>query len=175
MATSSLAAPRDAAPASRPSGSRAFLSLLVPAAVLLPLVILCMGAAITWRGVWDQARAEVVHSADASAEYARNVLDLHRMRAERVNQLLRGLSDAEIGAREAELHVALRDMLGIETPGGPIREVFRHPGLADVGCSTTWTGHYRVGGLGPFPIPTPVVQEATARVSVGEGRALLTP
>ena len=64
---------------------------------------------------------------------------------------------------------------GVLTPGGPIREVFRHPGLADVGCSTTWTGHYRVGGLGPFPIPTPVVQEATARVSVGEGRALLTP
>lgn len=64
---------------------------------------------------------------------------------------------------------------GLLAPGGPIREVFRHPGLAVVGCSATWTGHYRVGGLGPFPLSTPVVQEAMARVPVGEGRALLTP
>lgn len=64
---------------------------------------------------------------------------------------------------------------GLLAPGGPIREVFRHAGLAVVGCSATWTGHYRVGGLGPFTISTPVVQEAVARVPVGEGRALLTP
>jgi PAS domain S-box-containing protein len=102
-------------------GLRASLRLLLPAAVLLPLAILSMGAAIAWRGAWEQARAEVAHSADAAAEYARSVLDLHRMRAERVNQLLQGLSDAEIRTSEAELHVALRTMLGIEGLGSPIR------------------------------------------------------
>jgi hypothetical protein len=64
---------------------------------------------------------------------------------------------------------------GVLAPMGPIREVFRRPGLARVTCSATWTGQYRVGGLGPFPISSPVVQEATTRVAVGEGRALLTP
>lgn len=102
-------------------GLRLSARLLLPAAVLLPLAILGMGAAIAWRGAWEQARAEIAHSADAAAEYARSVLDLHRMRAERVNQLLQGLSDAEIRWREAELHDALRRMLGIEAPGGPVR------------------------------------------------------
>jgi PAS domain S-box-containing protein len=110
-----------AAAALRQGGLRASLRLLLPAAVLLPLAILGMGAAIAWRGAWEQARAEVAHSADAAAEYARSVLDLHRMRAERVNQLLQGLSDAEIRAREPELHAALRAMLGIEGLGGPFR------------------------------------------------------
>ncbi len=64
---------------------------------------------------------------------------------------------------------------GILAPGGSIRETFRRPGEARVGCAVTWVGHFRVGGLGPFPIPTPVVQEAVTRVAVGEGRALLTP
>lgn len=64
---------------------------------------------------------------------------------------------------------------GMLAPGGAIREVFRRAGPTAVGCSATWTGHYRVDGLGPFTISTPVVQEVVARVPVGEGRALLTP
>lgn len=64
---------------------------------------------------------------------------------------------------------------GLLAPGGSIRESFRYSGVARVGCTAMWSGHYRVDGLGPFTISTPVVQEAVTRVPVGEGRALLMP
>jgi PAS domain S-box-containing protein len=108
------ATPRGRAP-------RAPLSLLLPAAVLLPLALLAMGGWMARNAVWEQARTELTHSADAGAEYARSVLELHRMRALRANELLRGMSDQDIRQREPELHTALRRLLEV----GAFGEVFR--------------------------------------------------
>jgi len=60
-------------------------------------------------------------------------------------------------------------------PQGGVRHVFRRSGSASVTCTSRWLGEFSVDGLGPFPIPGTVNQEATLPVSVGEGRALLTP
>ena len=81
--------------------SNAFLA----AAFILPLVILAAG---TW-GAWRSAERELSSDADALAEYAQRVIDSHRVVGEFTNDLLRGLSDADIRAREAELHRDLRD------------------------------------------------------------------
>jgi PAS domain S-box-containing protein len=97
------------------------LRLLLPAAVLLPVAIMGMGAWIAWNSTWDQARAELTHTADAAAEYAASVLDLHRSRAARVNEMLRGLSDEDMRAREAELHATLRGIFARDGMGDAFR------------------------------------------------------
>lgn len=85
------------------------LSLLV-AAVLVPLSILIVGAWLAWGQAWRQAEAELARTADAAAEYAAHLLDAHLLLADRVDDLLRGMTDEEIRAREAELHAALQRM-----------------------------------------------------------------
>jgi hypothetical protein len=87
------------------------LRLLLHAVVALPLVLMAAGGWLTWRDSTRDAESEMARTAEAGAEYARRLLDGHRMAADRVNDLLRGLSDAEIRAREAALHAALQAML----------------------------------------------------------------
>lgn len=84
--------------------------LLVPAAVLLPLLLLAAGALLAWQQAWREAEAEVTRTAEAGGEYARRILDSLVLRADRANDLLAGLADAEIRAREGELHLALRSL-----------------------------------------------------------------
>jgi PAS domain S-box-containing protein len=91
--------------------------LMLPAAALLPLAIIGMGAWLAWRSAWDEARAQLTSTAEAAAEHARSLIELHRLRAGQVNQLLEGLSDEWIRADEAELHQDLRRLL--ELDGGP--------------------------------------------------------
>jgi PAS domain S-box-containing protein len=86
-------------------------ALLLGAAILFPLAMTAAFASIAWRDAFHEARMDLDRSADAAAEYARRVLDGHRAATDRVNDLLRGLADAEIRAREAELHGVLRDLV----------------------------------------------------------------
>jgi PAS domain S-box-containing protein len=97
------------------------MRLLLPAAVLVPIGLQGLGAWVTWNAVWEQAQSEVAATADAAAEYVRSVLEVHRLQAERVNDALRGLSDSEIRAREAELQARLRAI----QQGAAQREEFR--------------------------------------------------
>jgi PAS domain S-box-containing protein len=100
----------DVSPAAAPVPSRP-LRLLLPAAVVLPLAALGASAWFTWQEAWRSAERELVRTTDASAEYVRRVLDGHRTAVDRINDLLRGLTDAEIRAREPQLHQALREMV----------------------------------------------------------------
>ncbi len=84
------------------------LPWLLAGAVMLPLLMAGAGSWLAWRGTWETARSELSHAADSAAEYMHRVLDGHRAAADRVNDLLRGLSDAEIRAQEAALHARLR-------------------------------------------------------------------
>ncbi|HEX2115462.1 MAG TPA: HWE histidine kinase domain-containing protein [Alphaproteobacteria bacterium] len=90
--------------------SRTFAAFLF-AAVVLPVAVLGIVAALDWRNTWRAAERELLRSADAAAQYSLRVLDAHRLAADRVNDLLRGLSDAEIRAREKELHDQLRALI----------------------------------------------------------------
>ncbi len=80
------------------------------AAVLVPLSILIVGAWLAWGQAWRQAEAELARTADAAAEYAAHLLDAHLLLADRVDDLLRGMTDDEIRAREGELHAVLQRM-----------------------------------------------------------------
>jgi two-component system NtrC family sensor kinase len=94
--------------------SRLLQRLLLPAAVLLPLGILGLGVWVAWRAGWDEARAELTSTAEAAAEHARRLIELHRLRADGINQLLEGKSDEAIRAAEPELHRRVRSLLEIE-------------------------------------------------------------
>ncbi len=104
---------RDAAapPAPDPGwAGRAFPALLA-AAVSLPLLVLVASGALSWQEAWRQARADTLHTADASAEYIGRVLDGQRMLVQRVDDLLRGRSDADIRRDERPLHEELQRLL----------------------------------------------------------------
>lgn len=64
---------------------------------------------------------------------------------------------------------------GAGYPRGGVDHVYRTAGRRIAACTTTWSAHFRVDGLGPFPVPEPLVQRASFAVPVGEGRAVLVP
>jgi hypothetical protein len=84
---------------------------LLAAAILFPLAIVGVSGALGWRDAWEAAGRDLMHTADATAEYAERVMGSHRLAAELANQMLAGLSDEEIRSREAELHERLRQLL----------------------------------------------------------------
>lgn len=108
----STIAPERRATASRPPlPPRRTHTLVLVVAILLPLALFAFNARSSWLDAVQAAEAEMGHISDAVAEYAQRVLDAHAVSVERINDLLHGLSDSEIKAREAELHHALARLL----------------------------------------------------------------
>ncbi|MDB5372996.1 MAG: Two-component sensor histidine kinase, contains HisKA and HATPase domain [Belnapia sp.] len=77
----------------------------------LPLLILLAGGWLAWQSTWRRAATELQHSADAAAELALRVLQGQQLMVERLNDLLRGLSDTEIRTREPALHASFAAMM----------------------------------------------------------------
>jgi PAS domain S-box-containing protein len=106
------------APADRPSRPEGradrMLTLLLAAAVALPLAVTATAAWLSWRQSWEEATTETVRAADAAAEYAQRLLDGLMIRLDRANDMLEGLSDEEIRAGEMLLH----QQLGSVVSGG---------------------------------------------------------
>ena len=68
--------------------------------------------------------------------------------------------------------------LSTDDPGGgypddAVAHVYRRSGGRHVTLTARWSASFTVDGLGPFPVPEPVVQEVSSDLDVGEGRALL--
>lgn len=102
----------DAAAAGRGGRSRprAVLLLVLGGVVLAPPLLAGLSAWRAWDAVARGVEAEVARTADAAAEYARRLLEGQFLRLERTNDILAGLSDADIRANEAVWHAALRRM-----------------------------------------------------------------
>jgi PAS domain S-box-containing protein len=83
------------------------LSWGLAAAVAAPLLVGGVSAWRAWDSAWQAAEAEVTRTAEAGAEYARRLLEGQVLKLERSQELLAGLTDAEILARQPELHTAL--------------------------------------------------------------------
>jgi len=87
------------------------MRLMMAGAVVVPLLLAGAGAWLSWQQVWENAARDVTQTAAAGAEYASRVLDGQNVSVERVNDLLSGLSDDEIRAREGDLHAKLAAMI----------------------------------------------------------------
>ncbi len=88
------------------------LGLALVAAVVLPILTLAAISRLSWLDTWTSAERELSRSAEAAAEYAFRGIEAQRFAADVANDLLRGMSDAEVRAGEAELHQALTRLTG---------------------------------------------------------------
>ena len=91
------------------------LNWLLGAAIGLPALLLAAGGWLSWQATWREARSEVAREADAGAEHAARLLLSYGLVASRLDDLLQGLSDAEIAAGAATLRPAAR-ALGADAP-----------------------------------------------------------
>jgi hypothetical protein len=76
----------------------------------VPLVILAVCAWLAWVQIWHETDLEVSRAASGAAEYAGRLLEGNSLLVDRADDLLRPLSDEQIGERESELHDALQKM-----------------------------------------------------------------
>ncbi|TDH59536.1 PAS domain S-box protein [Dankookia rubra] len=105
--------------AARPAGRS--LALLLIGIVALPLLLIGGAAWHGWTLAWRGAESELLRASEVAAEYLRRVLEGHDLRIQRVNDVIAGLTDAEITAQEARLHAALQRIAGREADGsGPL-------------------------------------------------------
>ncbi|WP_209378129.1 PAS domain-containing protein [Pararoseomonas baculiformis] len=88
------------------------MRLALAAVVMAPLLLAAAFSLEAWRGAWRGVETDVARMSDAAEQYARRMLEGQILRIHRANDLLAGLSDEEIRAREAEFHEALRDVAG---------------------------------------------------------------
>ncbi|MDP2288787.1 MAG: PKD domain-containing protein [Actinomycetota bacterium] len=63
---------------------------------------------------------------------------------------------------------------GSRYPDRTVSHVYRRAGVFMVHLRTTWTATYTVDGQGPFAVEGSVTQLASARIQVGQGRAVLS-
>ncbi|WP_407523853.1 ATP-binding protein [Methylobacterium oryzisoli] len=86
------------------------LRLVVVAALILPLLVFGTGAGLSYQSHWREARARLARTLDVVREHATKVFETHDLVARQVQQALHGLDDADIRAREADLHLSLAAM-----------------------------------------------------------------
>jgi len=120
------------------------------AAVLAPLLIFAVSAWRSWDQAWRGAELEVTRTADAAAEYARRLLEGQVLRLQRANELLAGLSDAEVRARQTELN---RSLAGIAAEREPADQAAFYILAYDRNGDALVASN-----LLPAPGPNPVIQ-----------------
>lgn len=84
---------------------------LVVASIVLPLLVCIGGGWLAWCDTLREATASLQSDLGVSQEHATKVLDSHMLLGGRVNDLVGGLSDEAVIARERELHDRLRAMI----------------------------------------------------------------
>jgi signal transduction histidine kinase len=96
----------------RPAGDAIrTLHLLLIGSILAPLLVLLGGGYLAYERVFAQARADLAQADAVAEENLIKVLDTHELVAARVGDLLAGLSDDEIRAREKEFHDRIRQQI----------------------------------------------------------------
>ena len=102
-------------PGAAPGTKSRLIARVLPVLLILSVGLPALGLVAVildgQRAIQHQAEAEIIHTADAAAALAARILDGHRLIGQRVDDLLRGRSDADIAADEAGLHAEVGEML----------------------------------------------------------------
>jgi signal transduction histidine kinase len=103
-------------------GAEQTLRLLLFGLILAPVLLSAGGVYLgylAYRSTFTYAAAQLIQDTAVAAEHAGKVLDTHKLVAARVEDLIAGLSDEEIAAREQALHLRMaaqiRDLPAVET------------------------------------------------------------
>jgi two-component system NtrC family sensor kinase len=124
-------------PLSRGWGPVATLRVLLAASAIIPLAVFAWAAFIGYRAEADAARDRITHTTDVAYEHAAKVFETHQLLLGEVEEILRGMSDRDILAHEAELHDRLaaiirslpqvRDLAVLSRDGHPLLTARRFP------------------------------------------------
>ena len=98
------------APAAAVTGRRSaigLLRILLIGSVLVPVVMLATAACLSYRAAVQDARHDLERASQVAQEHAAKLFEEQEQLADRVNDLVRGLSDADVRARELALHRAV--------------------------------------------------------------------
>jgi two-component system NtrC family sensor kinase len=97
-------------PGPQPAGGKATfgavrtLRILLIGSVVLPLLMGGIAGYYSYRASYERAAAVLAEAATVAEENTTKILDTHLLAAGRIDDLLQGLSDPEILAREESLH-----------------------------------------------------------------------
>lgn len=86
-------------------------SLLLTGVVCVPLLMMVVGARMSWTYVRHMTQDEMSRSAEAAKEFAFRTLDGASLLADRVDDLLRGVPDEQIIAHESAYHSAMKRII----------------------------------------------------------------
>jgi two-component system NtrC family sensor kinase len=87
------------------------LQILLAASAIIPLLVFIGAAVLAYRAESAAARDRVTHTTDVVFEHAAKVFETHQLLLGEIDEVLRGLTDREILAHEADLHDRLADII----------------------------------------------------------------
>ena len=96
--------PEPIAGAATKSGAIRTLRLLVVGAIVVPLLLGAVAGYLSYRASYQRAAAALAEAAAVAEENTTKVLDTHMLVAARIDDLLAGMPDDAVRAREQELH-----------------------------------------------------------------------
>jgi PAS domain S-box-containing protein len=83
----------------------------IAAAFALPILLVMVGAWLSWSETWARAEGELSRTADSAAEYSQRVFGSATLAGRLTNSLLAGATDDEIQADERHYHGLLADIM----------------------------------------------------------------
>ena len=95
---------RSASPQQAAFGAIRTLRVLLVGTIIVPVLLGVVGGFFSYRDSYRTAAASLNEAVAVAAENTTKILDTHMLVAARINDLLAGLNDNEIRARENELH-----------------------------------------------------------------------
>ncbi|HXL12619.1 MAG TPA: ATP-binding protein [Bradyrhizobium sp.] len=87
------------------------LQWMVAASLALPVALFAFAATVSWISTRDTADRQIERTLDVAHEHALKVFETIDRSLSEINEMIRGLSDADIRAREPQLHLRLRQLV----------------------------------------------------------------
>jgi signal transduction histidine kinase len=95
--------------ASFADADRLLVALLV-ATIVLPLLVFALASLLSYRQHFSAAQEQLSRSADLVLEHVKKVFETHELVVAQVDEVLAGLNDDDIRAREQSVHQRLRQL-----------------------------------------------------------------
>jgi two-component system NtrC family sensor kinase len=87
------------------------LRWMMAASLALPLALFAFASALSWSSTRDTADRQIERALDVAHEHALKVFETIDRSLSEINEIIRDLSDAEIRAREPQLHLRLKQLV----------------------------------------------------------------
>jgi two-component system NtrC family sensor kinase len=84
------------------------LQWMMAASVALPIALFAFASAVSWISTRDTADRQIERTLDVAHEHALKVFETIDRSLSEINEIIRGISDADIRAREHQLHARLK-------------------------------------------------------------------